>query len=181
MNEYRRYEILLPRRSNDGRRVPPALLRQTFRELEARFGAVSVERQTIIGAWRESERTYQDELVRMFVDVPVSSGIRSVLPRSERNSQGALSAIGNLDYESRYPPALACRSSPGARFPASLPWRLICGERGSAHPSPDREPSRFAARAQAPAAPGCPVVQRHRPGGCAAGGNFPRITRGFEP
>ena len=72
MNEYRRYEILLPRRFNDGRAVPPALLRQTFRELEARFGAVSAERQTILGAWRQGEKTYRDELVRMFVDVPAS-------------------------------------------------------------------------------------------------------------
>jgi hypothetical protein len=57
MREYRRYEILLPRRFNDGRRVPTALLRQTFRELEARFGAVSAERQTILGAWRHGEKT----------------------------------------------------------------------------------------------------------------------------
>src|SRR5437899_1203218 len=31
MKEYRRYEIVLPRRFNNGRRVPAALLRQTFR------------------------------------------------------------------------------------------------------------------------------------------------------
>jgi hypothetical protein len=72
MKEYRRYEILLPRRFNDGRRVPAGLLRQTFRELEARFGAVSAERQTILGAWREGEKSYRDELVRMFVDVDAS-------------------------------------------------------------------------------------------------------------
>ena len=70
MNAYCRYEILLPRRFNDGRRVPPTLLRQTFRELEARFGAVSAERQTIVGSWREGATTYRDELVRIFVDVP---------------------------------------------------------------------------------------------------------------
>ena len=72
MKEYRRYEILLPRLYNDGRRVPGALLRQTLRELEARFGAVSVERQTILGTWRQGEKTYRDELVRMFVDVPAT-------------------------------------------------------------------------------------------------------------
>ena len=44
MKEYRRYEILLPRRFNDGRPVSAALLRQTYR----------------------------DELVRMFVDVPAA-------------------------------------------------------------------------------------------------------------
>jgi len=48
------------------------LLRQTFRELEARFGAVFAERQTILGAWRQGEKTYRDELVRMFVDVPAN-------------------------------------------------------------------------------------------------------------
>jgi len=52
--------------------VPAALLRKTFRELEARFGAVSAERQTILGAWRQGEKTYHDELVRMFVDVPAN-------------------------------------------------------------------------------------------------------------
>ena len=70
MKEYRRYEILLPRRFNDGTSVPPALLRQTLRELEDRFGAVSAERQSILGAWRQGEKTYHDELVRLFVDVP---------------------------------------------------------------------------------------------------------------
>jgi hypothetical protein len=31
---------------------------------------VSTERQTILGAWRQGEKTYRDELVRIFVDVP---------------------------------------------------------------------------------------------------------------
>ncbi len=70
MKRYLRYEILLPRRFNDGKPVPVALLRQTFRELETRFGAVSAESQTIVGAWRHEREAYDDELVRMFVDVP---------------------------------------------------------------------------------------------------------------
>lgn len=72
MSEYRRYEILLPLRFNDGGPVPPALMRQTLRELESRFGAVSAELQSILGTWRHGEKSYQDELVRMFVDVPAS-------------------------------------------------------------------------------------------------------------
>jgi len=47
-------------------------MRQTLRELEARFGAVSAELQSILGAWRHGEKPYHDELVRMFVDVPAS-------------------------------------------------------------------------------------------------------------
>jgi hypothetical protein len=50
MREYRRYEILLPRRFNDGNPVPPGLLRQTFRDLETRFGAVSAERAKLFSA-----------------------------------------------------------------------------------------------------------------------------------
>ena len=34
------------------------------------FRRRSAEGQTILGAWRQGERTYRDELVRMFVDVP---------------------------------------------------------------------------------------------------------------
>jgi len=52
--------------------VPPELLRETFRELEARFGAVSAEQQTIVGSWRQNQETYHDELLRIFVDVPRS-------------------------------------------------------------------------------------------------------------
>ena len=55
MTNYRRYEILLPRRFNDGVRIPRVLLRQTLREFEACFGAVSAERQTILGVWRGGE------------------------------------------------------------------------------------------------------------------------------
>ncbi len=69
---YRRYEILLPKRYIDGSRVPPTLHRQTLRELENRFGAVSAERQTILGVWHSGEQRYEDELVRLFVDVPDS-------------------------------------------------------------------------------------------------------------
>ena len=49
MKSWRRYEILLPRRFNDGRPVPKALLAETLLELENRFGAVSTETQIILG------------------------------------------------------------------------------------------------------------------------------------
>jgi hypothetical protein len=43
MKNWRRYEILLPLRFNDGKPVPKALLAQAVQELEDRFGAVSCE------------------------------------------------------------------------------------------------------------------------------------------
>ena len=55
---FRRFEILLPLRFNDGQPVPSELVADTLLELETRFGAVSSETQTIQGLWRhEGNRT----------------------------------------------------------------------------------------------------------------------------
>lgn len=46
-SSYRRYEILLPLKFNDGGAVPDELIGATLLELRTRFGAISVETQTI--------------------------------------------------------------------------------------------------------------------------------------
>ena len=48
MKNWRRYEILLPLRFNDGKPVPKPLLAQTVEELEERFGAVSCETKLFV-------------------------------------------------------------------------------------------------------------------------------------
>jgi hypothetical protein len=68
-NPFRRFEILLPLRFNDGQAVPPELIADTLLELRQHFGAVSVETQTIRGSWQHQGQTYQDELSRLFLDV----------------------------------------------------------------------------------------------------------------
>lgn len=67
---FRRFEILLPLRFNDGLPVPQELIGQTLLELEARFGAVTSESQTMQGLWRHQGQSYRDDLTRVFVDVP---------------------------------------------------------------------------------------------------------------
>lgn len=67
---YRRFEILLPLRFNDGQPVPAELVADTLLELEQRFGAVSSETQTIQGLWQHQGRSYRGDLTRIFVDVP---------------------------------------------------------------------------------------------------------------
>ena len=67
---FRRFEILLPRKFNDGQPVPDELIADTLLELEERFGAVSSETQTIRGLWRYEDRLFRDELIRTFVDTP---------------------------------------------------------------------------------------------------------------
>lgn len=58
---FRRFEILLPLRFNDGQDVPGELIADTLLELEQRFGAVSSETQTIQGLWRHEGRSYRDD------------------------------------------------------------------------------------------------------------------------
>ena len=67
---YRRYEMLLPLKLNDGTPVPPEWIAETARELKDRFGAASAETQTIRGLWEHAGGTDADELKRLFIDVP---------------------------------------------------------------------------------------------------------------
>ncbi|MEX2175955.1 MAG: hypothetical protein WD872_16455 [Pirellulaceae bacterium] len=67
---YRRYEVLLPLRFNDGSLVPDELIEQTLEELRQRFGALSRESQPIEGHGSYFGKTYRDDLLRVFVDVP---------------------------------------------------------------------------------------------------------------
>ena len=67
---FRRFEILLPRKFNDGLPVPDELIADTILELEERFSAVSSETQTISGFWRYEDQRFRDELIRKSVDAP---------------------------------------------------------------------------------------------------------------
>jgi hypothetical protein len=83
---YRRYEILLPRRFNDGGLVPPVLLADTLIELRRQFGAVSCEPQSIQGQWQHQGEVYRDELVRVFVDVEDTPENREFFSALSNNS-----------------------------------------------------------------------------------------------
>ena len=78
---YRRYEMLVPLRFNDGRPVPGELIADTLLELEQRFGAVSCETQSTRGYWRHEGESYRDELVRVYLDVPDSAENRDFFAR----------------------------------------------------------------------------------------------------
>ena len=65
---FRRYEILLPLRFNDGRSIPDDAVADALLALRREFGAVSCETQTIRGLWQHEEQVYRDELMRVWVD-----------------------------------------------------------------------------------------------------------------
>jgi hypothetical protein len=72
----RRFELLLPRRSNTGELFPEDLFAQTQLELRGQFGAVSSETQIIRGFWTQAGQVYRDELLRVFVDISDSPEAR---------------------------------------------------------------------------------------------------------
>lgn len=77
MSALRRYEILLPKRFNDGGAIPRRHFGETLSELRERFGAVSNETQTIRGQWEYGGVIFRDEVIRIFVDAPRSPDDRS--------------------------------------------------------------------------------------------------------
>jgi hypothetical protein len=67
--------------------VPDDLIGETLLELERRFHAISSETQVIHGKWENEGRTYRDELVRVFVDVPDSPKNRRFFRGIRNNSR----------------------------------------------------------------------------------------------
>ena len=72
-SRWRRFEVLLPLRFNDGRDVPGEWMAEAVLEIVAHFGAASYETQRVEGHWRHSGILYRDDLVRVVVDVPDSA------------------------------------------------------------------------------------------------------------
>ena len=72
-SRWRRFEVLLPLRFNDGRDVPGEWIAEAVLEIVDHFGAASYETQKVEGHWRHSGILYRDDLVRIVVDVPDSA------------------------------------------------------------------------------------------------------------
>jgi hypothetical protein len=67
---FRRYEIILPTRYNDGSPIPQSDYWVTTKELLDHFEAVSFLPETVHGSWIHQGRTYEEQNVRVFIDVP---------------------------------------------------------------------------------------------------------------
>ena len=71
-SRWRRFEVLLPLRFNDGRDVPGEWIAEAVLEIVDHFGAARYETQKVEGHWRHGGILYRDDLVRIVVDVPDS-------------------------------------------------------------------------------------------------------------
>ena len=92
-SRWRRFEVLLPLRFNDGRPVPEEWLAEAILELVDHFGAASYETQKVEGHWRDGGVQYRDDLVRMFVDVPDVAGNRQWMREFKRRWQTRLEQL----------------------------------------------------------------------------------------
>ncbi len=66
---HRRYEIYLPIRYNDGSLIEPEKFLETNNDLAEQFGACSFFPETFRGTWINQGQTYEDENVRVVMDV----------------------------------------------------------------------------------------------------------------
>ena len=74
-SRWRRFEVLLPLRFNDGRDVPGDWIAEAVLEIVDHFGAASYETQKVEGHWRHSGILYRDDLVQ------VGSKLRAFAPQ----------------------------------------------------------------------------------------------------
>ena len=70
---FRRYEIILPTRHNDGRPVAEENHLWVGDQLTNRFGAYSLEPQPIRGVWTHQGLRFEENNLRLFVDVEDTS------------------------------------------------------------------------------------------------------------
>ena len=96
---YRRYEILLPLKFNDGQPIPDELIGTTLRELRSQFGSISAESQTSHGTWSNLGQEYRDDLVRVFVDVQDKATARKFFKQFKEDAKATVQSIGYLDYD----------------------------------------------------------------------------------
>jgi hypothetical protein len=90
---FRRFEILLPLRFNDGQPVPNELIGLTLLELEQRFGAVSSETQAIQGFWQHQGQSYRDDLTRIFLTFRIRRKALSFSVNSKKRSSSDSSKL----------------------------------------------------------------------------------------
>ena len=74
--KWRRYEVLLPARFNDGENVPDEWIAEALNELVEQFDAASFYAYAAQGFWKHGETLYRDELGLLVVDVPDTAANR---------------------------------------------------------------------------------------------------------
>lgn len=76
----RRYQVLLPKKFNDGIPVPSDLYERAIDQIVDKFGGVSIHIDGIRGHWKNlSEKICKEDMLSLFVDVPDSRHNAAIL------------------------------------------------------------------------------------------------------
>ena len=78
---FRRYEIFLPNRYNDGSPVESEKFLATYEELLVQFGGLSVQPEALQGFWIHEGARFEDFNRRVFVDVEETAELESCFVR----------------------------------------------------------------------------------------------------
>src|SRR5581483_3537161 len=92
-SKWRRFEVMLPLRFNDGQDVPLDWLGEAVLEIVDYFGAASYETQKVEGHWRHAGVLYRDDLGKLVVDVPDSAKNRRWMKDFKRRWKKRLGQI----------------------------------------------------------------------------------------
>ena len=66
---FRRYEIILPTRYNDGTSVEPEKFQSTHEDFVSQFGALTYQPEGVRGIWTHQGQRFEESNIRIFVDV----------------------------------------------------------------------------------------------------------------
>src|SRR5436190_19879809 len=66
---FKRYEILLPTRYNDGVPVEEEKFTRTRKDLVAEFGAVTWHPERLQGTWSHGGKVFEDTLIKVVIDL----------------------------------------------------------------------------------------------------------------
>ncbi len=78
---FKRYEILLPTRYNDGLPVEEEKFTRTRRELIAAFGAITWCPDRLQGIWSRGGETFEDANVKVVIDVEDTPEVHAFFQR----------------------------------------------------------------------------------------------------
>ena len=78
---FKRCEILLPTRYNDGFPVEEEHFAQTRRDLVAEFGAVTWSPERVQGIWSQGGNIFEDTHIKVVIDVEDGPAVRAFFAR----------------------------------------------------------------------------------------------------
>jgi hypothetical protein len=84
---FRRYEILLPTRYNDGAPVEAEKFDLVIEELSNRFGGITFHPEHLRGVWFHQGQKFEEANVRVVVDVEDSAEATDFSPATSRYSK----------------------------------------------------------------------------------------------